>query len=167
VSSFAFDVVSRFAGELMWARAAMWLVTIGLVGGVVAAIVGWLDQRRLPAAHRGRAHVHATLNLAVIGLFAASLAVRRSRLSDLVSGSPAWAIAFSAVALVVLAASSWLGNALAFSSRGPVTSAGADERAERCDRDPGLPVHPAVAAARRQQGRAGPTRRPGSSGEER
>ena len=39
----AFDVVSLIAGQVRWYEVAYYLMAAGLVGGVAAALTGWID----------------------------------------------------------------------------------------------------------------------------
>jgi uncharacterized membrane protein len=115
VSSLVFDVASQWAGEAeVFAKGAFWLIAIGIVGSVVAAGFGLMDLSRLPsgsAAHRtGLAHL--ALNAAAIVLFAASWLLRMDALDEgAVDAAP---LAVSAVALVILGASGWLGGKLSY-----------------------------------------------------
>ena len=51
VASFVFDIVSVTAGDAAaFGRGALWLIGIGLVGAVLAAVVGLIDLSGLAAA---------------------------------------------------------------------------------------------------------------------
>ena len=115
VCSLVFDIASHVVdeGASGYSDGAELLITIGLIGAVLAAIWGLMDFLRIPrgtAAFRvGTAHL--LLNDAVIILFAASWVIRR-RADDASTGTGA--IVVSAVALALLGASGWLGGKLAY-----------------------------------------------------
>jgi uncharacterized membrane protein len=116
VASFVFDLASRFSDEpVVFAKGAWWLICVGLVGALAAAMLGFLDLFAIPAGTRAfrTGLLHMTLNLTVVVVFAGSLLPRRDRLEQ-PDGVPVGLIAVSAVALGVLAVSGWLGGKLAY-----------------------------------------------------
>ena len=116
VASFVFDLASRFSDEpVVFAKGAWWLICLGLVGAVAAAMLGFLDLFAIPSGTRAfrTGLLHMALNLTVVAVFAGSLLARRDRLEQ-PDGVPAGLIAVSAVALAVLAVSGWLGGTLAY-----------------------------------------------------
>jgi uncharacterized membrane protein len=116
VASLVFDVISRVGddGEV-FAKGAWWLIGIGIVGALVAAMFGFLDLLAIPTGTRAftTALIHMSLNLAVVALFAVGLALRHSRIDD-VDGTPVGLLVLSAVALAVLGVSGWLGGKLTY-----------------------------------------------------
>jgi uncharacterized membrane protein len=116
VASFVFDLASRFSDEpVVFAKGAWWLICLGLVGALAAAMLGFLDLFAIPSGTRAFriGLVHMALNLTVVVVFAGSLLPRRDRLEQ-PDGVPVGLIALSAVALGVLAVSGWLGGKLAY-----------------------------------------------------
>jgi uncharacterized membrane protein len=116
VASFVFDLASRFSDEpVVFAKGAWWLICLGLVGALVAAMLGFLDLFAIPSGTRAfrTGLLHMALNLTVVVVFAGSLLPRRDRLEQ-PDGVPSGLIAVSAVALAVLAVSGWLGGKLAY-----------------------------------------------------
>jgi uncharacterized membrane protein len=116
VASFVFDLASRFSDEpVVFAKGAWWLICLGLVGALVAAMLGFLDLFAIPSGTRAfrTGLLHMTLNLTVVVVFAGSLLARRDRLEQ-PDGVPVGLIALSAAALGVLAVSGWLGGKLAY-----------------------------------------------------
>jgi uncharacterized membrane protein len=119
VASFAFDVASRVADEAdVFAKGAYWLIALGVLGALVAAMFGFLDLFAIPTGTPTfrTALLHMALNLTVVALFAVSWVLRRDDVTGSdpvgeVSGGP---MALSAVALVLLAAAGWLGGRLSF-----------------------------------------------------
>ncbi len=116
VASIVFDIVSRAGDDhLVFAKGAYWLVGIGIVGALVAAMFGFLDLLAIPTGTRAfrTALVHMSLNLAVVAAFAVDFALRHSRLDD-PDGTPVGLLVLSIVALLVLAVSGWLGGKLTY-----------------------------------------------------
>ena len=116
VASLVFDVVSRAGDDAAaFADGAYWLVGIGVVGALAAAIFGFLDLLAIPTGTRAfrTALLHMALNLGVVALFAVGFALRRSRLDE-PEGTPVGLLVLSVVALAVLGVSGWLGGKLTY-----------------------------------------------------
>lgn len=96
-----------------FARGAQWLIGIGLVGAVLAALVGLLDLTTIP--RRTTAFLigitHMALNLAVTVLFVINFVVRARNGLDSVETLPFLLTIFS---IALLAVSGWLGGELAY-----------------------------------------------------
>lgn len=111
VSGILFDIVALAGGDpAVFAPGSRVLIIIGLIGAVVAAILGMIDWFGIPArtAARGTATTHMLLNLLVMGLFLVSLLLRPA--DDAV---PMLAFLAAAAGIVLLGASGWLGGKLA------------------------------------------------------
>jgi uncharacterized membrane protein len=116
VASLVFDVVSRAGDDAAtFAEGAYWLVGIGIVGALAAAIFGFLDLLAIPTGTRAfrTALLHMALNLAVVALFAIGFALRRGLLDE-PDGTPLGLLGLSIVALALLGASGWLGGMLTY-----------------------------------------------------
>ena len=116
VSAFVFDIASRLSDDpAAFARGAYWLIGIGVVGALVAAMFGFLDLLAIPTGTRAfrTALVHMALNLCVVVIFAVAFLLRGDHL-DGSDGTPAGLIALSAVALALLGLSGWLGGRLTY-----------------------------------------------------
>ena len=116
VVAFVFDLISRGSDEpYVYTRGASWLLLIGIIGALAAAIFGFLDLLAIPTKTKAQriALIHMTLNLAVVGLEAVGFALRSSRLHD-PSGTPVGLIVLAGVALALLGASGWLGGKLSY-----------------------------------------------------
>lgn len=114
VASVIFDIIAFTMEEPeSYVLGAQWLIGIGIVGAIIASIVGAVDLSTL--AHRTRARTvaltHMAINLTVIALFLISLVIR---LSDGVDAISTIAVIISAVAILLLMASGWLGGELAY-----------------------------------------------------
>jgi len=115
IASFIFDVVSRTADQgADFARGAYWLIGIGIIGALVAALFGLMDLLAIPARTRAKrvGLTHLTLNLVVVAMFVASFVWRANR--DAYRPTSAGLFVLSAVALAGLAVSGWLGGMLAY-----------------------------------------------------
>lgn len=114
IASFVFDLAAVLGTEKeVFAAGAYWLIGIGIVGALAAAVLGLLDLLTIPRGTRAfrTGLTHMTLNLVVVALFVISFAMRAARGYE---APHAAAVVLSAVALVVLGASGWLGGKLAY-----------------------------------------------------
>jgi uncharacterized membrane protein len=115
VSSLVLDIASHVVDHPAGlARAAYWLVAIGVIGAVAAALFGLLDLLTIPRGTRAfrTGLIHMTLNLAVVALFIGSFAIRRS--DGLANQTESGALTLSIIALGLLLVSGWLGGMLAY-----------------------------------------------------
>ncbi|MEP6689140.1 MAG: DUF2231 domain-containing protein [Gemmatimonadales bacterium] len=106
----AFDVIHLVSGAIPWTEVAYYLIGAGLVGGLAAAVPGWVDWAAIPAGTRAKrvGLVHGVGNVLVLGLFAVSWLLRRGDPSAPTTG----AIATGVVGAVLIAATAWLGGEL-------------------------------------------------------
>jgi uncharacterized membrane protein len=114
VASIVFDIFGAVGDEPEPYRAgASLLIGIGIVGAILAAIVGLLDLSTLESGTRVRkiALTHMTLNFAAVAAFGASLAFRGSTGFD---GESIAGVVLSAVGLVLLGGSGFLGGEMAY-----------------------------------------------------
>lgn len=115
VASLVFDLASFWAGDpAVFHTGALWLIAIGIVGALLAAVFGVLDllaiPRRTKAFRTGLFHMGA--NLTVVVLFAAGFVLRLGQ----PEGQPVGTVPLivSILALVLLAVSGWLGGKLTY-----------------------------------------------------
>lgn len=117
VSALVFDIVSHVnnSGSPSLVDAAQWLIAIGLIGAVVAALFGLLDLLAIPTGTRAFAIgvTHMVLNLGIVALFVADFFWRHSE-SHQPSRTHPGQLALSAVGIVLLLASGWLGGMLSY-----------------------------------------------------
>lgn len=116
VASLVFDVVSRTSDEPeVFAKGSYWLIGLGVLGALAAAVFGFLDLLAIPSGTRAfrTALTHMSLNLAVVAAFVVSFVLRMGTIDD---GEQVGVglIGLSVVALVVLGASGWLGGKLTY-----------------------------------------------------
>lgn len=119
VGSFVFDVASRFVGDPEFlTQASMWLIGIGVIGAVAAAMVGLLDLSTIPGGTRAFrvGLIHMSLNLLLIAAYGGNFLWRYWGFADQEPvGSVGWGqLALSAVGLAVLGVSGWLGGKLSY-----------------------------------------------------
>jgi uncharacterized membrane protein len=116
VASLGFDLASRVADEAdVFAKGAFWLIALGVLGALVAALAGFLDLFAIPTGTPAfrTGLVHMSLNLVVVVLFAVSWVIRRGDI-DSPAATSGGLIALSVGALAVLAVSGWLGGRLSY-----------------------------------------------------
>ncbi|QKW16977.1 DUF2231 domain-containing protein [Verrucosispora sp. NA02020] len=111
VTTVLFDLIDTLGGPRFLGEVAYWNLTVGLVGGLLAAVAGAFDLLAIPAGTRAKrvGITHAVANLAVILLFAAVWVVRLNAESRAAGGA---LIAIEVVALGILGVSAWLGGEL-------------------------------------------------------
>src|SRR3954454_19143881 len=81
VSSFVLDIAAHIVDHPAGlSRGAYWLVGIGIIGAVVAALFGLLDLLTIPRNSRAFrvGLTHMALNLVTVALFIGSFAIRHS-----------------------------------------------------------------------------------------
>jgi uncharacterized membrane protein len=112
VSALIFDIIA-FIGPLVepFAIGARILIIIGLIGAVVAAILGLIDWSGIPKGTPARTTglTHAALNVVVMGLFVVSLLLRLDTDDEI----PTLAFLCALAGVLLLSASGWLGGKLA------------------------------------------------------
>jgi nitrite reductase/ring-hydroxylating ferredoxin subunit/uncharacterized membrane protein len=113
VTSFIFDLISRWRGMPSLAAAAWYCVIAGLVGAVLAAIPGIIDLFSIVpprSSARSRGYQHAIVNGLVIVAFISVAAYRGGPgvMADNTS------LIMSAVGVVLLGISGWLGSTLIY-----------------------------------------------------
>jgi uncharacterized membrane protein len=115
IGALVLDIGSRAAddgGAL--ARGAYWMIGVGVVGALVAAVAGLLDLLAIPPRTRARTVgiTHMLLNLAVVALFVVSFIWRADRGAEVPTNG--WLFVLSGAALLLLSASGWLGGMLSY-----------------------------------------------------
>lgn len=114
VSGLVFDVGSHIVAEPGFlARGSVWLIAIGVVGALAAAMVGLLDLFAIPAGTKAfrTGLVHMSLNLLVTGAYVAGFFWRQAQDDGPVPAGP---LALAAISLAVLGISGFLGGKLAY-----------------------------------------------------
>ncbi|MGX1762028.1 DUF2231 domain-containing protein, partial [Streptomyces lydicus] len=116
VGSLVFDIASHLVHDPEFlTRGAMWLIALGVLGALAAAMVGFLDLFAIPPGTRAFrvGLVHMTLNLLVTAAYAANFLWRHAGPGP-GSGVGGGMLALNAVSLVALGVSGYLGGKLAY-----------------------------------------------------
>lgn len=112
VTAVVFDGLYYFGGRNpRWADIAYWMIVSGLIGGLVAAVPGWIDWTGIPRGTRAKAVGvwHGLGNtIGVVGLFGASWWFRK----DDPANPPDVALLLSLLGLVTGGVTAWLGGEL-------------------------------------------------------
>lgn len=116
IASLVFDIASHVAKNSGFlAQGSLWLIAVGIIGALAAACAGFLDLYVIPTRTRAyrTALMHMTLNLAVTAAYAVGFLWRYGSYHHPapVAGGQ---LALSAVSLVALAVSGYLGGKLAY-----------------------------------------------------
>lgn len=117
ISSLIFDILTRTRADGLpyLVDGAFWLIGIGLIGALLAAVAGALDLRAIPRRTPtfAIARTHLTLNAATAVLFAAGYAWRAG--DHVALDKTRWGqLALSATAVALLIAAIWLGGTLTY-----------------------------------------------------
>jgi uncharacterized membrane protein len=113
-ASFVFDLASRaVSSPQVLAEGSRWLIGLGILGALAAALVGFLDLLAIPTGTRAFriALLHMSLNLSATALYAVGFFVRDAHPTGAV---PIGQIVLSAVALAAVGIGGFLGGELVF-----------------------------------------------------
>lgn len=105
-----FDVIYLVSSNPQWTVVAYYMIGAGVLGGLAAAVFGWLDWVAIPGGTRAKriGLWHGAGNVVVLGLFILSWVLRR----DNPEMPPTGAIVAGLTGLVVAVVTSWLGGEL-------------------------------------------------------
>lgn len=109
-TSLFFDIAHLASGNPQWGVISYWLINVGIISGLVAAVFGLIDWLAIPAGTRAKriGMLHGGGNVVVVLLFIGSCLLRRDA-----PGNPEGTAIFLSVAAVLLAlATGWLGGEL-------------------------------------------------------
>ncbi len=113
-SSLVFDIASRIVDDPDFLnRGALWLIAIGVVGALAAAMVGFLDLFAIPTGTKAfrTGLIHMSLNLTVTVAYVVNFLWRKGDTTGSVAVGP---IVLSALSMAALGASGYLGGKLAY-----------------------------------------------------
>jgi uncharacterized membrane protein len=110
-TSIGFDVTYLATGSSQYSLVSFWLVSVGIVSGLLAAIFGAIDWWAIPSQTRAKAIGlwHGLGNIVVVLLFAASWWLRSNMPGYTPSGG---AFVLSAFAVLLALLTGWLGGEL-------------------------------------------------------
>ena len=105
-----FDIIYLVSGNTHWTLAAYYMIAAGVLGGIAAAVFGWLDWLAIPGGTRAKriGLWHGVGNGVVLALFALSWVLRRENPEI----PPTGAIVAALIGFVLAAITSWLGGEL-------------------------------------------------------
>jgi len=107
-----FDIIYLMSAQSQWTVAAHYMIGAGVVGGLAAALFGWVDWVGIPSGTRAKriGLWHGLTNGAVLALFVLSWVLRRD--NPALPPTGAIVAGFSAMVLAVIAA--WLGGEMVY-----------------------------------------------------
>jgi uncharacterized membrane protein len=110
VTAVIFDVVYLVSKNGQWASISYYMIAAGIIGGLAAAVFGFIDYLAIPAATRAKSvgRTHGLGNVVVVVLFAASWWLRRPMPQD----PPGSAFVFSFLGVALASVTAWLGGEL-------------------------------------------------------
>ena len=116
------DLGYWFTRDFFWARASLWLIGLGLAGGLLAAAIGLSDFLQIERVRkRSAGWVHLGLNVALLVLSAINFLLR---LGDAESRILPWGLAISLIVGTLTSASGWFGAELSYRHKIGVVGAG-------------------------------------------
>jgi uncharacterized membrane protein len=116
VFSLVADVIYLWRGNPVWRDwVAFYTLLGGIIGGALAAVPGFIDWLSLKDREVVRiANWHARLNVIALLIFVASFYLRTTSGAGLVGGSHTIPFVLSAVGVILITISGWLGGELVF-----------------------------------------------------
>jgi len=107
-----FDIIYLMSAQSQWTAAAKYLIADGVVGGLAAALYGWVDWLGIPGGTRAKriGLWHGLTNGAVLALFVLSWLLRR----DNPALPPTGAIVAGLSAMVLAVIAAWLGGEMVY-----------------------------------------------------
>lgn len=105
-----FDIIYLVTGNPQWATISFWMIAAGVVGGLLAALFGFVDYLNIPSGTRAKriGLLHGLTNVFVMVLFAISWWLR----SYLPEAPPTVALALSFIGVGAAMLGGWLGGEL-------------------------------------------------------
>jgi uncharacterized membrane protein len=113
VFSFVCDIVAlnRPENSVFWNDMAFYTMAAGVIGALLAAVPGYIDYHSLREPRVKRiATTHFVLNLVIVILYVFNLGFRLNQPIETKSS----AVLISAIAIVLLAISGWLGGSMVY-----------------------------------------------------
>ena len=110
VTGVVFDIVHFVSSQGPWATVSYWMMIAGIIGGLIAALFGFVDYLKITSATRAK-HVgslHGLGNVVVVILFLISVWLRHGSPEQ----PPPLAYVFSFVGVALAAITAWLGGEL-------------------------------------------------------
>jgi uncharacterized membrane protein len=108
-----FDILYLIFGNRLLPTASYYMIAAGILGGLLAAIFGFIDWLSLPNGSRAKniGLWHGLGNVLIVGLFAVSWFLRGNNV-DFIPGGFALTLSFAGAALALVTA--WIGGELVY-----------------------------------------------------
>lgn len=108
-----FDVIFMLTQNPMFSVVAFWMITAGIIGGLLAAVIGFTDWLSIPAGTRAKdiGLVHGLGNLSIVVLFIISWFLRRG-VTDYIPGTLPFILELLGAGLALYTA--WLGGEMVY-----------------------------------------------------
>ncbi len=108
--------------DFFWARASLWLIGLGLAGGVIAAAIGMSDFLKIERVRKRKAGwIHLILNVSLLVLTLFNFLLR---LGDAEARLLPWGLLLSLVVGTLTSISGWFGAELSYRHKIGVVGAG-------------------------------------------
>jgi uncharacterized membrane protein len=109
-TSVVFDIIGLITHEARWTEVSYYMVSAGIIGGLLAAVPGALDWWAIPRGTRAKriGLLHGVGNVVVLALFIVSWLLRR----EVPAAPPTGAIVAALIGLVIALGTAWLGGEL-------------------------------------------------------
>ena len=115
-TSVVFDLIYLWRGTPQWSSVSFWLIAVGVVTGLIAAMPGLVDFLAIPSGTRAKSVglLHGAGNVLVVILFAVSWLIRRDAGHGFEMAAPPTTLALicSFVGVGIALVTGWLGGEL-------------------------------------------------------
>jgi uncharacterized membrane protein len=105
-----FDIIYLVTDAPHWTEMAFYMIGAGIIGGIAAAVPGWIDWLAIPSGTRAKriGLLHGVGNVLMLGLFILSWLLRREQ----IAAPPTEAIVAALGGATLAAITGWLGGEL-------------------------------------------------------
>jgi uncharacterized membrane protein len=112
-TSVAWDICRLATHNPSWGVVAFWTIVAGVIGGLLAAVPGFIDWLAIPNNTRAKnvGTIHMILNLVIVGLFVISL-IARSQVPGGYGGAGFVHMVWGWIGVAIALVSGWLGGEL-------------------------------------------------------
>jgi uncharacterized membrane protein len=117
LTALVFDIMGAATGNPVWETLAFYDIAAGVIGGLVAALPGFVDYFTLRGEARRLGNWHMILNLGVVALFAVNWYLRTDAGHRWVGAGSRVPLALTIIGAVILAVSGWIGGHLVYVHR--------------------------------------------------
>jgi uncharacterized membrane protein len=106
-----FDLFRLISDNGVFGEVGFWTISVGILGGILAALTGFADWTKIPAGTRAKrvGRLHGLLNAVVLVLFAVAWLVRVDNVNHAAGGGT---FVLELVAVLVAGGAAWLGGEL-------------------------------------------------------